>query len=94
MLCNNSLAKNDEPNKPQRIPSNIPFDDISKKSLEQDWQHKSIKCKYSILAQKHKNNNTAAWQIDSQKRLLAEIVKDSKGVQSLVLKCKIFISSI
>ena len=85
MACDNSLTKNNPPNKPQRIRSNVHFDDISEKSPEQNWQHKDTKCKHSIFAQKHKPNNFAAWQIDSLKKLLAEIEKDFKGILSMIL---------
>ena len=85
MARNNSLTKNNQPNKPRKIPSNVHFDDISEKSPEQDWQHEGTKCRRSIFAQKQEHNNAAAWQIDSLERLLAEIEKDPKRVLSMIL---------
>ena len=85
MACNNSSTKNNQSNKPWRTLSNIHFDNVSEKSPEQDWQHESIKCRHSIFAQEQEHNNTAAWQIDSLERLLAEIEKDPEGVLSMIL---------
>ena len=36
MACDNSSTKNDQSNKPQKIPSNIHFDDVLEKLLEQE----------------------------------------------------------
>lgn len=62
----------------------IYFDDISKNSLEQDWQHKHTKNKQSTLAQEG-YTNAAAWQIDNLEILLVKIEKDPEGVLSIIL---------
>ena len=85
MARNNNLTKNDQSNKLQKIPSNIHFDDVSEKSPEQGWQHEGTKYRRKTLAEEQKYNIAAAWQIDSLKRLLAEIEKDPKGVLSMIL---------
>ena len=64
---------------------NVHFDDVSEKSLEQDWQHEGTKYKRSILAQEKEHKNAADWQIDSLEKLLVEIEKDDKGVLSIIL---------
>ena len=79
------MAKNNQPNKPQKTSSNVHFDDVSEKSAEQDWQHEGIKCKRGTLAQKQEHNKAAAWQIDSLERLLVEIEEDPKGVLYMIL---------
>ena len=43
MARNNSLTKNNQPNKSQRILLNVYFDNISKKLPKQDWQYEDIK---------------------------------------------------
>ena len=85
MVCNNSSTKNNQPNKPQRTPSNIYFNDVSEKSLKQNWQYEGTKYRRNTFAQEQEHNNAAAWQINSLERLLAEIGKDPKGVLSIIL---------
>ena len=85
MARDNSSTENDQPNEPQRTPSNVHFDNVSEKSPEQDWRHESTKCRRSTLAQEQEYNNAAAWQIDSLERLLAKIEKDPEGVLSMIL---------
>ena len=61
------------------------MDDTFEKSSKQDWRYKSIKCGRCTFAEKQKYNNATTWQIDSLKRLLTEIEKDSKRVLSKIL---------
>lgn len=84
MACNNSSNKDDQSDKPQKISASIHFDNVSKKSLEQNWWHKDIKFRQSMLAQKEYTNATTQ-QIDNLEKLLAKIKKDPGGVLSMVL---------
>ena len=79
------MTENNQPNKPLKTPTNNYFDDISKKSQEQNWQYKVTKCRYNTFTLEHKYNNTAAWKINSLKRLLIKIEKDLKIVLSMIL---------
>ena len=85
MACNNFSTKNNQLNKPQKTPSNVHFDNISKKLPKQDQQYENTKCRPSTFAEKQKHNNTAVWQIDSLEKLLAKIDKDLKEVVSMIL---------
>ena len=85
MACNNSSAKNNQPNKSEKTLLNVHFNNVSEKSLEENWQYKNTKYKYSIFAQEQKYDNVAVWQIDSLKRLLAKMDKDPKRVLSIIL---------
>ncbi len=64
--------------------ASIYFDNVFKKSLEQNWQYKDIKYRWSTLAQKE-HTNTTVWRIDNIKKLLFEIEKDPGEVLSIIL---------
>lgn len=60
MAHDNSLNENDQPYKRQRTSEGVYYDDISEKSLKQNWWHKNTKRRQSTLAQE-KHTNAAAW---------------------------------
>ncbi len=84
MAYDYSSNSNDQPYKLRKTLASIYFDDLSKKSPEQDWQHEGTKHRQSMFTQKE-HTNVAAWQIDNLKRLLAKIEKDPKKVLSMIL---------
>ena len=84
MAYDNSLNSNDQPYNSRKTLASIHFDDLSKKSPEQDWQHKSTKRRQNTLTQEE-YTNAAAWKIDNLERVLAEIEQDSKRVLSMIL---------
>ncbi len=84
MTRNNSPNSNNQLYKPRGILASIHFDNLSKKSTEQNWRYKGNKRRQSTLAQEEYTNATA-WQIDNLEKLLAEIEKDSKRVLSMIL---------
>ena len=59
MTHDNSLNSNDQPYKLQKTLASVYFDNLSKKSPEQDWQYKSTKRRQSILAQEEYINAAA-----------------------------------
>lgn len=50
MVCNIFLIKNNQQNKPQSILTNVYFDDISEKSLEENRQYQCTKRGHNTLA--------------------------------------------
>lgn len=85
MTYNNSLTKNNLFNKPQKTLTNINFDDIFEKSLEQDQLYQNTKQKCNFIAQKQKYKNAATCQVDYLEKLLSKIVKNLKQVLSIIL---------
>ena len=75
MKHNDSLTENDQPYEPRQTSASGHFDNVPKKSPEQDWQYKDTKWRQSTLAQEE-YTNTTAWQIDNLDKLLAETNKD------------------
>ncbi len=59
MAYNNSSNKNNQPDKPQKTLASVHFDNVSENLPEQNWQHKSIKRRQSMLAQEEHINATA-----------------------------------
>ncbi len=59
MACDNSSNSNNQPYESQRTLASVHFDDLSKKSPEQDWRHKGTKHRRSTLAQEEHINAAA-----------------------------------
>ena len=66
------------------IPISDHFKNNLKKLPDPDLQYKETKHKHSALIQKD-DYNSAAWQIDSQEKLMIEMYKDPNMVLSVVL---------
>lgn len=85
MTYDNFSTKNDQSNKLQKTLTNVFFNNVSKKSIEKNWQYEDTKHKCNLLAQKSEYNNVATSQIDNIKKLLVEIKKNLEEVLFMIL---------
>ena len=71
-------------------PASIHFNDKLENLPKPDWQNKEHKHRCTILVKKD-CNNTIAWRIDSQEKLLPEMNKDPDEVLIIILDiCNIY----
>ena len=64
--------------------TSVHFEDETEISPEPDWQNKERKHRRATLAEKDRDN-TVAWRINNQEKLLIEMDKDPNGVLTIIL---------
>ena len=70
--------------------TSVYFEDETEILPEPDWQNKKRKHRRATLAEEDRDN-TAAWRIDSQEKLLTEMDKDPDRVLTMILDmCNIY----
>ena len=81
---NSSSQLDDHSHQTKKRSTSVHFEDETEILPEPDWQNKKRKHRRATLAKKD-HDNTAAWQINSQEKLLTEIDKDPDGVLTMIL---------
>ncbi len=85
MARDNSLSQlDDESHQMKGQSASIYFDDKPENSPVSDWRNEERKHRRAMLAEENRDN-TAAWQIDSQEKLVTEIDKDPDEVFTMIL---------
>ncbi len=82
---NSSSQLDDESHQTKRRSVSVHFDDEPENLPVPDWQNEERKHRRTTLAEEDVCDNTVAWQIDSQEKLLTEMNKDPDGVLTMVL---------
>ncbi len=85
MAQDNSSSQLDNKNhQTKRRSVNVYFDDEPENLPVPDWQNEERKHRCTTLAEED-CNNTTAWRINSQEKLLTEMDKDLDGVLTIIL---------
>ena len=84
---NSSSQLDDKSNQTKRRSVNIYFNDELKNLSLPNWENKKRKHRCTILAKKD-CNNTAAWQINSQEKLLIKKDKNFDEVLTMILNMR------
>ena len=81
---NSSSQLDDHSHQTKERSTSVHFEDETEILPELDWRNKERKHRYATPAEED-HDNTAAWRIDSQKKLLTEMDKDPDGILTMIL---------